>query len=404
MSTQTEASVRTIDLDTATPAHGKVEPPLRVTVDHDLGEGKPEAPRSRSLAEIFAAAQAKLDAAKGKPAAPAPEASTDATATEVDAAPAEPAPEDAPVDAAAEPADEAPVEDQPADPPAPPAPAFELEQARMELAETRRQLADLEQGRTRADFEGYFEKPVDALKSWVANTLGVKPDDPMVREELQSLYTELTADSLSGQDVPEQYKATLRDDRADRRIRLDSLSRQAAKRAQQSSAQEERARKTALAVYDSVKTQHPAVAPLAELAFRRPVDEVIVSFLQEGVRTGQITGWETKSDGELFTEAIRLANQSLTTWAKNIGSQLATLIPASAPAAPGPSTPQKLEKTTAPSQAPAPKPTNAPPRTLPAAKAGAAPSRPDVSGDQTPEPLPLSSKDRMAHIFAKYTK
>lgn len=371
---------------------------IAVTFDNDAGGGstvRDAGPGDRRSA-IFERMQKQID-----------EGSTIATATD-QSAPVEEAPAEGdaaePVEAApdgseAAPADPAPETDKPTDP-APAAPtSFALTQAQLDLETARRELADARNGKRSTDFATFFEKPVDSLRAWIADTLGLKPDAPEVAEEMLALHSELTWDVVDAKDLPAETKDQLSRDRLNRKIRLDSHRRQSDQRASQGSSQEQRARELATSVYDTVKATVPGV-PLAERIFRRPAGELIVDALVAGAQSGRIVDVDKKSDTELFTEATRLINEHAREWAKELAPLIATLIPQAAPTAPGVATPNAGQSTVSPQAAPQ---ASDKPRTLPAAKVGAAPSRPAVQAKK-PEALSLDPETRRQQIIARHSK
>lgn len=404
MKSSTEAIVEPVKLGNAEPVVAKHADIASVTVDKAPEE-------DQGLSALFARYQAKIDAARGEapaaePVAEAPavdEQPAEAEAEAVEAQPEEPAAEG---DVVTEPTDEQPAaEAAPETPAEPPVVSFDAERLKLELADARKEVEAVKAQKRTADFDNYFEKPTDAIKQYIADTLGVDVSSPLVKDELRALTSELTFEEISGQDLPEQTQDQLSRDRLNRKIRLDSHRRQSSQRAAQADQQkqlEARARQQAESVYDAVKAQFPDVA-LAEIAFNRPKGEVIHQALVEAVQTGRIKDWETKSDSELFTEAIRLLNPVLVEWRKQVAPLIAPQPPAPAPVSPGAAKPESPKKN-APSPAAAHKPQNASPRTLPATKAGAAPARPGTPAKPDAHDLPLSSRDRMAAIFAKYGK
>lgn len=384
----------------------KVATPKTVTFDAEFGEQVAPAeggPKLPNLQDFMDRWQAHLDSKKPP--------ATEGEATEEKEAAAEEVVEDEPVatelavegeEAPAEEVAAAPegdTEELAADPEKPVAAApFELERQRIENQELRRELESYRTGRRRDDFDTYLESPTGALRNWVAGQLGVDAKDPLVDAEMRSIYGELTFDLVPVQDDA-QVKAQLRDDRFDRKVRLDRHRRQADQAATKTSEQERVAREIATSVASGLRDQFPGLG-LAEQIFRRPVGEVLVDTLQRAAAAGQIKDWQGRSDTDLFTEAARLVNQFTVEWAKQNAPLLATLTPATAPAAPGTAAkPKAPAKPPATSQA-APKKAPATPRTLPPAKAGAAPSRPGSAPE--PQPLSFDPEERQRQILAKH--
>lgn len=373
--------------------------------------------RAGRAAEVLSRAQARLDNARGGPVeavqmnehgaaiapatsappdepAPEPEATEepgepteiDATGAPVEPAAAEPAPVDEPAAAAAtETAREVQMR-------------LELEAARADLAEARHQAESWTRGQRDGDFDLYHDDPRAWLRARVAEVLGVDAKDPLVDQEEGALFGELTYATISAQDLPEPQQATLRAERVDRKLRLQSHRRQATQRAQQSSQIEERARHYATSVFDTVAAQFPA-ARLAERRYGRPIGSLIVDRLQRGLREGTLQNWQTRDDADLFTEAIRLLDNDSRQWAQTLGPQLAPLISAPAPGTPGASSQPAPPQTPKPSPAPTTGAT-AKPRTLPPKQAGAAPSRPGAPPTQ--EPLSRDPEIRKRQILARY--
>lgn len=386
--------INQVDAPRAGPNSGQGRAPVQqvsVTFDADAGTahvpGEAKAPARVDRSALLAKHQARIDAARGAP----PEAThlndrgQPVAAAQVEEPPAEVDPvvdggdpEGDPVEAELEgapPADPDPEPDAAEKPAEDPAYRYELEQARNEAAALRQRFDDYVRGGRKQEFETYFDDPVTWLKSKVAEVLESKADDPLVQSEVASLFGELTWNSVGVQDLPEAQQFQLRGERAERRTRLDQHTRQAARRAGQVSQETDAARNFTESVYQAVKGKYPAAA-LAERRYGRPIRDLVLARLPSWLESGQIRGLDTKTPGDLITEAIRLFDLESRKWVTDeIGPLLAHLNPASAPATPGASSPAAAVKAPDKPQA-APKGQPDKPRTLAAAKVGAAPSRP----------------------------
>lgn len=397
--------------------------PSAISVSFDVDAGLARAPvidgrpDSGGRDALLARHQARLDAARGAPkeaivkdaiTAPSQASSTavtivsdeaEADAAESDAAPTEEATEgDAPVEGE-QTAEAAPEGEQATPPPATPDPvqAFALQQANIELANTRRQLEEVATRGRVADFDTYFDNPVAALKTWIASTLGVAKDSPLVAQEAKALFGELTWDTIAVQDLPEPQQAELSRTRLDRRIRLESHRRQASKTTD-TAEQAKVVRDTAKAVYQTVAPQFKA-ASLAEHIFRRPIDEIIVDVAKGAIQQGQIANWQSMSDAELFTTATKILDNYCNQWVRDTAPRISALTSPPAPTKPGTVKPDAAQ-TPATAQAAPPKAT-AKPRTLPQQKAGAAPAKPGLAKQETAA-LPLNPEERRMELIRRW--
>ncbi len=398
-------------------ARPAARPSVTITVDSDTGRAAvvDSTEDTKSVGAILARAQAKLEAKRAT--------SQAATVETVTSTPEEEPVEEASLEAAADGSDdeivdpEAPAEtDDIVDPGTPPpvaakpaaapiATPFEVEQARIDAATARREAAEARTGRRRDEFDAYFETPVASVKAYVASVLGVGPDSPLVAQEMRDLFAELTWDVVSPQDLPDSQQATLQAERLNRKIRLDNTRRQAAKQETANSAKDEQALGLARAEYERLSAADPRIAAVAALAEGRtgqPFAVVVMETLHRASKEGRIQP-AGKTDSQILQEGIRLVADHFTREATNLAPLIAALTPASAPSTPGTAPKPNAVKATATSQAVAKPPVK--PRTLPAAKAGAAPSRPGTPTASTePEELSRDPETRRQQISDRYTR
>lgn len=397
-------------------ASPRVPAQVVVSFDGDSGAMTPTSVDGRATGadkrvDILARAQERIDAARGGPreavqmnehgAVIAPgegeggesEVEEGTEAAEGDAEPAD--------GGDAEQAEQA---EEPAPPPAPT--SYELDQLRVENATLRRLARDQQAATREEEFDTFSTDPVGWLKGRISQALGVAADDPLVAAEAEHLFGELTYAAIDVQSLPDQQKASLRSDRADRNLRLDAHRRKATKQQTQQVEQAQRAQGFVKSVFESAKdeTGTPLFpnAPLAERKYGRPLHELIVEVLHDGIEKGYIENWQSKTEKELVHEAIRLIDTDAHEWARELGPRLAPLLSATAPAAPGASSKAPAAKKNASAPATPNKGQIAKPRTLAPQQAGAAPTRPGTK--PAPADLPLDSQARARAIIARHAK
>lgn len=303
---------------------------------------------------------------------------------EGDAKPAEPkpdepppdeaAPEDPPADGEAKP--DAPPEDKPADeakpdPAAAAVHAAELEAARAEAVLLRRQLESTGTV-TDDDRIGYVDKPLDAVRGFIAQRLGVKPDAKEVADELAFLRQELLIDAIGADTLADDRKLQRSQEHTDRRWRLGQQLQAASKETQRATEQRTAAVRLVSSVIDATKADHPYLQ--LATAFGEDPAQVALDLWVSEVQAGRIK--PTGDDAATAREALRLANQFYQHRADRIAkirpvdtSQAPATTPTKASAPAG--QPGQLKQT--PSKAPA-KAASAPPPTLSARQAAAPPS------------------------------
>lgn len=304
---------------------------------------------------------------------------------EGDAKPAEPKPDESPPDEAAPedpPADgeakpDAPPEDRPADeakpdPAAAAVHAAELEAARAEAVLLRRQLESTGTV-TDDDRLGYVDKPLDAVRGFIAARLGMKPDAKEVADELAFLRQELLIDAIGADTLADDRKLQRSQEHTDRRWRLGQQLQAASKETQRATEQRTAAVRLVSSVIDATKADHPYLQ--LATAFGEDPAQVALDLWVSEVQAGRIK--PTGDDAATAREALRLANQFYQHRADRITkirpvdtSQAPATTPTKASASAG--QPGQLKQT--PSKAPAPKAASAPPPTLSARQAAAPPS------------------------------
>lgn len=335
-----------------------------------------------------------------------------------DAKPAETKPTEAPTDEAAteEPPadgeakpDEPPPEDKPADEakPDPAAAAVhtaELEAARAEAVLLRRQLEAVGTV-TDDDRLGYVDKPLDSIRGFIAQRLGVKQDSKEVADELAFLRQELLIDAIGADTLADDRKLQRSQEHTDRRWRLGQQLQAASKETQRATEQRSAAVRLVSSVIDATKADHPYLQ-LATALFGEDPAQVALDLWVSEVQAGRIK--PTGDDAATAREALRLANQFYQHRADRIAkiwpvdtSQAPATTPTKASAPAG--QPGQLKQT--PSKAPAPKAASAPPPTLSARQAAAPPSA-KAPSDGSPRVIvdPHDPANRAARIAAAIAK
>ena len=334
---------------------------------------------------------------------------------EGDAKPAEPKPDESPPDEAAPedpPADgeakpDAPPEDRPADeakpdPAAAAVHAAELEAARAEAVLLRRQL-EATGTVTDDDRLGYVDKPLDAVRGFIAARLGVKPDAKEVADELAFLRQELLIDAIGADTLADDRKLQRSQEHTDRRWRLGQQLQAASKETQRATEQRTAAVRLVSSVIDATKADHPYLQ--LATAFGEDPAQVALDLWVSEVQAGRIK--PTGDDAATAREALRLANQFYQHRADRIAkirpvdtSQAPATTPTKASAPAG--QPGQLKQT--PSKAPA-KAASAPPPTLSARQAAAPPSA-KAPSDGSPRVIvdPHDPANRAARIAAAIAK
>lgn len=324
-----------------------------------------------------------------------------------EAAPDEAAPEEPPADGEAK-LDEPPPEDKPADEakPDPAAAAVhtaELEAARAEAVLLRRQLEAVGTV-TDDDRLGYVDKPMDAVRGFIAQRLGVKPDSKEVADELAFLRQELLIDAIGADTLADDRKLQRSQEHTDRRWRLGQQLQAASKETQRATEQRSAAVRLVSSVYDAAKADYPYL-PIATVDGYDPA-QVGLDLWVKAVNDGRIK--PTGDDAANAREALRLANQFYQHRADRIDkirpvdtSQAPATTPTKASAPAG--QPGQLKQT--PSKAPAPKAASAPPPTLSARQAAAPPSA-KAPSDGSPRVIvdPHDPANRAARIAAAIAK
>ncbi len=334
---------------------------------------------------------------------------------EGDAKPAEPKPDESPPDEAAPedpPADgeakpDAPPEDRPADeakpdPAAAAVHAAELEAARAEAVLLRRQLESTGTV-TDDDRLGYVDKPLDAVRGFIAARLGMKPDAKEVADELAFLRQELLIDAIGADTLADDRKLQRSQEHTDRRWRLGQQLQAASKETQRATEQRTAAVRLVSSVIDATKADHPYLQ--LATAFGEDPAQVALDLWVSEVQAGRIK--PTGDDAATAREALRLANQFYQHRADRITkirpvdtSQAPATTPTKASASAG--QPGQLKQT--PSKAPAPKAASAPPPTLSARQAAAPPSAKAPSDGPRVIVDPHDPANRAARIAAAIAK
>lgn len=344
-------------------------PIVEVVMGGDLAPPPADAgPRLRSADRM-----ASILAAKAKPAETPPPA---ADAPVEDAPPdAEAPPGDATEEAAPDgdkPAEEPPPEVEPAkvDPVADVVAAAELEATRGELAILRQRLGSAG-APSDDDRVAYVDKPLDALRSFVAQRLGLKPDAKEVADELAFLRQELTTEAIGVDVLGDDRKLQRSQEHTDRRWRLGQQIQAASKETARASEQRTAAVKLVSSVLDAAKADHPHLDYAA--AFGEDAAQVALDLWVGEVKAGRIQ--PTGDDAAIAREALRLADKFYQHRADRIAkirpvetSHAQATAPTKASASAG--QPGQLKQPT--SKAPA-KPVSTP-STLSARQAAAAPS------------------------------
>ena len=334
---------------------------------------------------------------------------------EGDAKPAEPKPDESPPDEAAPedpPADgeakpDAPPEDKSTDeakpdPAAAAVHAAELEAARAEAVLLRRQL-EATGTVTDDDRLGYVDKPLDAVRGFIAARLGVKPDAKEVADELAFLRQELLIDAIGADTLADDRKLQRSQEHTDRRWRLGQQLQAASKETQRATEQRTAAVRLVSSVIDATKADHPYLQ--LATAFGEDPAQVALDLWVSEVQAGRIK--PTGDDAATAREALRLANQFYQHRADRIAkirpvdtSQAPATTPTKASAPAG--QPGQLKQT--PSKAPA-KAASAPPPTLSARQAAAPPSA-KAPSDGSPRVIvdPHDPANRAARIAAAIAK
>lgn len=325
---------------------------------------------------------------------------------EGDAKSAEPKPDEPPPDEAAP--DEAAPEEPPADGEAKPDPAAaavhaaELEAARAEAVLLRRQLESTGTV-TDDDRLGYVDKPLDAVRGFIAARLGVKPDAKEVADELAFLRQELLIDAIGADTLADDRKLQRSQEHTDRRWRLGQQLQAASKETQRATEQRTAAVRLVSSVIDATKAEHPYLQ--LATAFGEDPAQVALDLWVSEVQAGRIK--PTGDDAATAREALRLANQFYQHRADRIAkirpvdtSQAPATTPTKASAPAG--QPGQLKQT--PSKAPA-KAASAPPPTLSARQAAAPPSA-KAPSDGSPRVIvdPHDPANRAARIAAAIAK
>lgn len=319
--------------------------------------------------------------------------------------PDEAVPEDPPADGEAKP--DAPPEDRPADeakpdPAAAAVHAAELEAARAEAVLLRRQL-EATGTVTDDDRLGYVDKPLDAVRGFIAARLGVKPDAKEVADELAFLRQELLIDAIGADTLADDRKLQRSQEHTDRRWRLGQQLQAASKETQRATEQRTAAVRLVSSVIDATKADHPYLQ--LATAFGEDPAQVALDLWVSEVQAGRIK--PTGDDAATAREALRLANQFYQHRADRIAkirpvdtSQAPATTPTKASAPAG--QPGQLKQT--PSKAPA-KAASAPPPTLSARQAAAPPSA-KAPSDGSPRVIvdPHDPANRAARIAAAIAK
>jgi hypothetical protein len=319
--------------------------------------------------------------------------------------PDEAVPEDPPADGEAKP--DAPPEDKSTDeakpdPAAAAVHAAELEAARAEAVLLRRQL-EATGTVTDDDRLGYVDKPLDAVRGFIAARLGVKPDAKEVADELAFLRQELLIDAIGADTLADDRKLQRSQEHTDRRWRLGQQLQAASKETQRATEQRTAAVRLVSSVIDATKADHPYLQ--LATAFGEDPAQVALDLWVSEVQAGRIK--PTGDDAATAREALRLANQFYQHRADRIAkirpvdtSQAPATTPTKASAPAG--QPGQLKQT--PSKAPA-KAASAPPPTLSARQAAAPPSA-KAPSDGSPRVIvdPHDPANRAARIAAAIAK
>lgn len=288
--------------------------------------------------------------------------------------PDEGAPDEPPADGEAKPDDppEAKPDEAKPDPAAAAVHVAELEAARAEAALLRRQL---EAAGTVTDDDrlGYVDKPLESIRGFIAQRLGVKQDSKEVADELAFLRQELLIDAIGADTLADDRKLQRSQEHTDRRWRLGQQLQAASKETQRATEQRSAAVRLVSSVIDATKADHPYLQ--LATAFGEDPAQVALDLWVSEVQAGRIK--PTGDDAATAREALRLANQFYQHRADRITkirpvdtSQAPATTPTKASAPAG--QPGQLKQTL--SKAPAPKAASAPPPTLSARQAAAPPS------------------------------
>lgn len=335
---------------------------------------------------------------------------------EGDAKPAETKPTEAPTDEAApeepptdgearpdEPPEDKPADEAKPDPAAAAVHTAELEAARAEAVLLRRQLEAVGTV-TDDDRLGYVDKPLDSIRGFIAQRLGVKQDSKEVADELAFLRQELLIDAIGADTLADDRKLQRSQEHTDRRWRLGQQLQAASKETQRATEQRSAAVRLVSSVYDAAKADYPYL-PIATVDGYDPA-QVGLDLWVKAVNDGRIK--PTGDDAANAREALRLANQFYQHRADRIDkirpvdtSQAPATTPTKASAPAG--QPGQLKQT--PSKAPAPKAASAPPPTLSARQAATPPSA-KAPSDGSPRVIvdPHDPANRAARIAAAIAK
>mgnify|MGYP000925928757 CR=1 FL=1 len=322
--------------------------------------------------------------------APTDEAATEEPPTDGEARPDEPPPEDKPADEAKP------------DPAAAAVHTAELEAARAEAVLLRRQLEAVGTV-TDDDRLGYVDKPLDSIRGFIAQRLGVKQDSKEVADELAFLRQELLIDAIGADTLADDRKLQRSQEHTDRRWRLGQQLQAASKETQRATEQRSAAVRLVSSVIDATKDDHPYLQ--LATAFGEDPAQVALDLWVSEVQAGRIK--PTGDDAATAREALRLANQFYQHRADRITkirpvdtSQAPATTPTKASAPAG--QPGQLKQT--PSKAPA-KAASAPPPTLSARQAAAPPSA-KAPSDGSPRVIvdPHDPANRAARIAAAIAK
>lgn len=264
----------------------------------------PRASTADKLAAIMARG-AKAESPAPTDAPPAEEVPADVPAEDAPADGEPAAPSDATADATSEdkPAEgDAKPEDKP-DAAAAAVAAAELEAARAEAALLRQRIESI--GSVSDDDRiSYVDKPIDALRSFIAARLGTKPDAKEVADELAFLRQELTIDAIGADTLADDRKLQRSQEHTDRRWRLGQQLQAASKETARAAEQRSGAIRLVSSVYDAAKADYPYL-PIATIDGLDPA-QVGLDLWVTAVRDGRIK--PAADDAANAREALRLAN------------------------------------------------------------------------------------------------
>lgn len=220
------------------------------------------------------------------------------------------------------------------------------------------------------DRRGYIADPLAHVRQHIGRLLGVAADHKLVDEELGAIQRELTYAAVGDSKIDNDLAAQRAREQSDRRWRIDQQAQAADRELALQRAQRDSGVKFVESLYEADKAKYVDATIGAKKVGRTPADvafDLLPVFVQRGLL--KVDGL---TDAQIAQEALRLTNLSFKRDADEFRALLTAPAQTSAPAKasatgskPGAPKPDQ-------SKAPA-KPGTAPPRTLSAKQAAAAP-------------------------------